>query len=95
MVIFNKLEAELSMAWLNRSDSKPVAVSKMETTIAGARSEKLRVPFAAALNAAYWARVQKWEDENVKASDSDEPLTRGEWVNALLETLLGICENQK
>ena len=81
------------MAWLNRSKLEPLAISTTKTTITGAGSEELRAPFAAALNAAYWARLQKWEDENVKPPGSGHPVSRGEWVNALLDSLLSICEN--
>ena len=81
------------MAWLNRSETEPLAISTTKTTITGAGSEKLRAPFAGALNAAYWARLQKWEDENVKPPGSGHPVSRGEWVNALLDTLLGICDS--
>lgn len=86
------------MAWHNNSSGKN-STSKPSKTLApndnGARFEHndLHAPFAKAVNEAYWHRVDKWESGNVRAPGDGEPQSRGEWVNAFLNTLLSICAN--
>lgn len=58
-----------------------------------ANDTDLSAPFAKAVAARHWSRISRWESENIFNSQEGATLSRGEWINGFLNTLLSICEN--
>ena len=47
--------------------------------------------FHAAMLHRRWCSVDRWENARIHAHDTPTPVTRGEWIDALLSKLLDAC----
>jgi hypothetical protein len=57
-------------------------------------NDDLTAPYARAVDAARWARIDRWEQTLIQSGDGESvwpPMTRGEWINNVLNDLLNVC----
>lgn len=55
--------------------------------------DTLTAPYAKAVYAAHWARIDRWENTTIKSNSVLvwPPMTRGEWVDNVLNDMIQVC----
>jgi len=81
-------------AWNKNASSKAISLATKEGRCAQVTNDHdLRAPFAKAVAARHWSRIDRWENENIRVSKEQITQSRGEWIDDFLNTLLSICDN--